>query len=135
MKVTDLMINDLVYYIDGEQPIPVVVKMIDGKCDVVCLRQSDGHLFHATIDSLLPIPLTKEILEKNGFKFDGVAALCRKHVLIFYGDKKHDWEVNIDRDDLEPYGKSVSIHVKYVHELQHALYICGIEKEITIKED
>ena len=62
-------------------------------------------------------------------------AMQGKHVTIFYGDKKHGWEVNVDRDDLEPYGKSVTVHIKYVHEFQHVLRLCGIEKEIVFKKE
>ena len=70
-----------------------------------------------------PIPLTPEILKKNGFS------------------------VNYHEDDLcyaQSCGDVIGIHIygtnglmeemyfKYVHELQHALRLCGIEKEIIL---
>lgn len=141
MRVTELQIGDwvLINPWDNQKP--------HHPCKVVAINYNSYHGkdYSDWIDcdywdeispsDIGPIPLTEDILKENGFKYDGDAALCSKHVLIFYGDKKHGWEVNIDRDDLEPYGKSITIHVKYVHELQHALRICGVKKDIVIKKE
>ena len=74
---------------------------------------------------LEPISITPEILEKNGFEeFDG-------------------WRI-LDMDDVEirwigtileisgSYGNIELPNVQCVHELQHALRLCGIDKEIVI---
>jgi hypothetical protein len=80
------------------------------------------------MDEIEPIPLTSEILKKIGFKeYNGLYRLD-----IAYGVF-----VNIDFKAEEPF---VSIHntcyratpiCRYLHQLQHALRLCGIE--ITIK--
>ena len=79
------------------------------------------------IAEITPIPLTPEILEKNGFE--------RSEVFV-------EWKY--ESDDVYmiykpfPYLKIqteeciVAFPCEYVHELQHALRLCGIEKEIIL---
>lgn len=96
----------------------------------------------ANCNLLFPIPLTREILEKNGFmggeyksytgyvwylEEKGFSKIwfimsCEKSILC--GEKiKANGSI----------GDNFSIpNIKYVHELQHALRLCGINKEITI---
>ena len=73
-----------------------------------------------------PIPLTPEILEKNGFvKHDTWDEWVHYETGIFI-----DFTLLVDE-----YGFHLDIpnaRIKYVHELQHALKLCGIEKEIEL---
>ena len=73
-----------------------------------------------------PVPLTPEILEKNGFV---------KH------ETWDEWEHYTDRIfidftllvDEDGFHLDIpNARIKYVHELQHALRLCGIEKEIEL---
>ena len=98
-----------------------------------------GYMGYA--EQMEPIPLTAEILEKNGFKNVSV---------ITVGTAKMRWvsedtrtEITIWMDDTMPmeivknvyYEDEVSYTLQFpgcVHDLQHALRLCGIEKEITI---
>ena len=90
-------------------------------------------------DAIEPIPITPEILEKNRFvnkkgrfmqkgNFDD-PPLIMWHLV---DDKilKHP------KSQLEIHHGYKSIHVSfvcdYVHELQHALRLCGIEKQIIL---
>jgi hypothetical protein len=88
-----------------------------------------------------PIPLTPEILEKNGFKnkkgrfmqignFDN-PPLVMWHLVddIILGHPKFQLEIHYG-------GKSmhVSFVCRYAHELQHALRLCGIDKEIKLED-
>ena len=114
-------------------------------------RPLDDNQFEGGIwcDYLDPIPLTAEILEKNGFKIDKNEAYCKRYFFAcnlgkvphtavefaFYGE-------GVSADTLfkcwtkpESCDGKNSIHIcdlKFVHELQHALRLCGISKEITI---
>lgn len=63
-------------------------------------------------DFLDPIPLTPEILEKNGLSKNGV------DLALFDRDGGHDYVCGAKLDS--------------VHELQHVLKLCGINKEIVI---
>ena len=148
MKATELMIGDLVCYSKANNWITKVEAVgnpgqtyISDVYDIKCYRHKDDPLYEKApidffnVDILHPIPLTEDFFKANGYKYDGDAAMQGKHVTIFYGDKKHGWEVNVYRDDLEPYGKSVTVHIKYVHEFQHVLRMCGIKKKIVVNPE
>ena len=73
-----------------------------------------------------PIPLTPEILEANGFELLRDTWYFNqegKPILIRFAD---DYIVIIINGDKVP------MKLRYVHELQHALRLCGIKKEIII---
>lgn len=88
---------------------------------------------------LKPVPLTPEILEKNGFRKSvsppGIHAKCyeldnkkdRYNLTIADYNKYKRLLLNVDSEDSECF----NIKCNYVHELQHALHLCGIEKEIV----
>ena len=74
-----------------------------------------------------PIPLTPEILEKNGFKDMG-----------FFGKLEiGPWRLICDSGNLAVLHEGreeeyINIPISYVHQLQHALRLCGIDKEIEL---
>lgn len=90
----------------------------------------DGELSDYGIE---PIPLTPEILEKNGFDWDAAHVsqkLICGSVHICWGFYKNclsmsDWDNNGDT-------QITSIRCEYVHQLQHVLHDCGIEKKIEL---
>ena len=69
-----------------------------------------------------PIPLTEEILEKNGFK----RVDNERVTTYFFDDGDHITHVHKKGDEICMLG--VLIH--YVHELQHGLRFVGVNKEI-----
>lgn len=104
-------------------------------------------------DEILPIPLTPEILEKNGFVKEEFKESpyvdWYKLVYSAYPNKETELvEVNIVKENNEIVGIACAkmMHTNqrlfriekyremniYVHELQHALRLCGIDKEITL---
>ena len=138
MKAEDLMIGDLVYY---SYPNQFVTKVID-VCShgeepfIRCQRDPKDKLyvsgkfedFH--VDILSPIPLTSEILEKNGFLEDPNGILYLKENLKFGLKKDIDYGYwFVDRADNY---KEYICTCGFVHELQHLLKLCGIEKEIVL---
>lgn len=83
------------------------------------------HQNMSTIDKMEPIPLTPEILEKNGFTNGEFYA--ESHI--------EDWQIMSDSSHLaarSECGWCIDIPCQYVHQLQHALRLCGIEKEIKL---
>lgn len=91
------------------------------------------------IKNLMPIPLTPEILEKNGFENDFYhdESVADYHFIRLEGYSYREdfvlvtWcngELNVVNDLIG----EVEIHCENVHELQHALRLCGIEKEVEI---
>ena len=137
MEITELMIGDIVQYLDGKKLITVVVVKVDGSGNVVRLKQKNGHKFNTTIDFLRPISLTPDIFEKNGFRviFDG-----ELHVSYFQDIENFHTEVKVDKTGiyqklsmLDGLGNGVTIvECKYVHQLQHAFSICKINKQISL---
>ena len=99
-------------------------------------------VFPIRYDEIEPIPLTIEILKKNGF-------IANKHVYLYpyyeYIDKEHELKIGFafpqgNRTSYkEPWVYIDSEHVfiehlpcMFIHQLQHALRLCGIEKEIIL---
>ena len=82
-----------------------------------------------------PIPLTAELLEKNGFECLGAWRISGEDIGFRQGGNR--WAI------LTHYGANTStplcyiyyyVHElqHYVHQLQHALRLCGIDKEIVL---
>lgn len=130
MKATDLMIGDWVKCTDprceGHQ-----VDLIDLCTEEVGL---DGETDN--FENIIPIPLTPEILEKNGFiRVSSSGKLCgwylEKDLVAEY--YVIDVTYNNDRLYIEIHGSAtIEKCCDYVHELQHALRLCGIEKEVVL---
>ena len=72
-----------------------------------------------------PIPLTPEILEKNGFVYNKLPfeqSWQQFGLSLYLGG--NGYRINC--------GENVSLRIDSVHELQHFLRIAGIDKEITL---
>lgn len=131
MKLENLMIGDWVSLFQGKpdgSSCNVQVTFV-GEYGEVGIEGCEEYT-SANCNLLFPIPLTVEILEKNGFM-------------------KHNDQVCNDiyeflSEDsggliyLYLYGvyfflfDNINMQIEYVHQLQHALRLCGIEKEIKI---
>lgn len=120
------MINDWVTNNSSD----FVITSIDGYGSLIGIEnETYADLVH--IDELKPIPLTEEILKMNGFEEN-----------LYYLDKLIDDYTSIHWTDQNPFKLKnegyprVSIFTKaidirylpctYVHELQHALRLCGL---------
>ena len=88
-----------------------------------------------------PIPLTAEILEKNGFELDdsndkeyfneyfGVDNRVMLRDNPEYMNTNNTWDVHIDTTDYRTIG---NLELSYVHEFQHFLKLCKIDKKIIL---
>lgn len=119
MKANELMIGDWVIV----NTYPEKVKLIGETLIKVWNRDNS-----IDVDDVSPIPLTAEILEKNGFiRFGTGYILERERFGLVNPSSPNNY--------LDNYWLRISIkavHIEYVHELQHALRLCGIEKEIEL---
>lgn len=123
LKISDLSVGDWVRY----ETMPTKVMTINGFDSVVRGKASNGNIVIAHIDCFEPIPITAEILVKNRihktyeddnyaiFRGDGLWA-------VKYSDG--DWELSIP-----PVGH---VDIRYIHQLQHALRLAGVDQEITL---
>ena len=80
-------------------------------------------------DEIEPIPLTPEILEKNGFvlKEEEVGAYG-VNIAPYYTRNDVPFEVFCDGEPFAIWFKD-PVNIAFVHQLQHALRLCGIKKE------
>lgn len=144
MKANELMIGDWVE--PRQSMIPTVYCKVEGIYPDGTVHLDKAEMLF-TLDELTPVPLTPEILEKNGFEkgyssiltADGYKKLpvykyknikqaqSIRHnlikVCVSLDESKYDVEFGID---------SHIFDLEYVHEFQHALRLCGITLNIEI---
>jgi hypothetical protein len=80
-----------------------------------------------------PIPLTPEILEKNGFV--NVENAQTSTIMYSFRDSLFRIEVyDFNHITIDSYytDSSCDIFISSIHELQQALRLCGIKKEIIL---
>ena len=130
IKCRDLMVGD---WITNESGLPTQIITVSGACAYAIFGGDEGDpwVFDDYIYLPTPIPLTPEILEENGFGF--VMSDDTKSVWngqwIYKGlelatcclDREGNWPCYINIDDM-------NIKCEYVHQLQHALRLCGLDE-------
>lgn len=84
------------------------------------------------LDYLEPIPLTPEILEENGFKKEGSWFIIEDDYYDVSIREITDsiWRVKYCNTEFSAFDSV--LHIAFIHELQHALRLCGISKEIVL---
>ena len=124
MKASDLMIGDYV----TATPSGMLIQVAAVHKRKVAYHACTNKLSWVREGLLRPIPLTREILEKNGMKF-------RTNVGWFAEDDEYFLEISTKGDNvywtINDWEYSL-LKLNYVHELQHALKLCGIKKEIEL---
>lgn len=131
MKANELMIGSYVKFLGKVRKIKSIIKKdtgieisFEGKNPVV-----------VSLDVIEPIPITPEILEKNGFTMN-TKAKSKKAWQISDNELYVSWWNGRLNTYYKPEVTKSMNHINtdcvYVHELQHVLKLCGIEKEITI---
>lgn len=126
MRQEELMIGDWLLW-DNILPCQVTAIGCDYLETTKCgITLAESHLLQG-------VPLTAKILEKNGLNIDkykgGFSPAYFKEdencdVEIEMQNEKIAWSINC--------GEYWIKRLNYVHELQHALRLCGINKEIKL---
>lgn len=150
MKVEELMIGDWVnlnFDVDYKTGNPICghVQVAginkDGTIDVDCTFDNSKSMQDGWYLKLIePIPLTPEILKKNGFVNSYIDESLNKDSVYKYNHFYTGNSVIVDMESNKlivkyenniwmnlPYNRTI-----YVHELQHVLKHCDIKKEIII---
>lgn len=120
MKINELMIGDLVNIAIEGYNNPTRIREIGSFWVKVIKDEMEyGNIL------VTPIPLTTEILEKNGFVWDDspISQCWEQYGLIIY-PVGGGYRMNC--------GQNVSFKIDSVHELQHLFKLCGIDKEIEL---
>ena len=140
MKSSELMIGDYIMF-DG---CSCIIEEISSKGWLHMMYADSKVRVNLSSDFILDfiegIPLTPEILEKNGFNKSvsppGIHAKCYEYdnpkekynLTIADYNKYKRLLLNIDSEDSECF----NIKCDYVHQLQHALRLCKIDKQIVV---
>ncbi len=123
MKAEELMIGDWV--ISKDLKVPVKVRSIMNHYGTSIYFYHNGSEFIVQNFQIEPIPLTEEILKKNGYE----------------SNRWNQYDMHIESDVcvvidnkccIHGFDSQVIIHCQYVHQFQHALQLCGIQKEIQL---
>lgn len=127
MEKLEYIPGDLVFHYIPKTTIKKYVKVhVCSTNNALSLEDMDGNLYDYIV-VLYPIPLTPEILEKNGWKsINGKYALKIKNanyvVLEFTEDGIYTY-INEN---------TMLFTIKYIHELQHLLYALHIDSNLKI---
>ena len=95
-----------------------------------------GREFTTYLTSLEPIPITKQMLERNDFKADELNSLAEIMPRYLYYTNKEKVKACMNASnkwDIYTYHSNECIgcfDIKYIHQLQNVLNLCGIELEI-----
>lgn len=138
MKATDLMVLDWVKY--GTDKLRIAEIYDAGVYPRDAMATSNrGYPF----EDFEPIPLTSDILEQNGFVLvavgdNGVATPKKNRNRYEKWECRTMWQTfNLFYDrtckwyTLDAFDNTIR-NIRFVHELQHALRMCGAEKEIEL---
>ena len=122
MNIKELSIGDWVMYRNREWQVCSLYQFTGE----VGLWRKDSQICENVADCK-PIPITAEILEKNGFERASIGGVIYRHrsdaEITLYND---GWWHTINLDEY-------SIHkINGVHQLQHLLRLYGSEKEIAL---
>lgn len=138
MDCKDLMVGDLVYIHEPECKGHRIdaIDELDGQVG------ADGEVYDEC--DIRPIKLTEEILVKNGFEYAyNEASEMQNKQLLVANIGSHYIEIRLDKrnvaiwydydEDGDGVYSDVLIDLPHnVHNFQHLLRLCGIEKEIEL---
>lgn len=129
MFAEDLMIGDWVLFDDNLNKIRSLTN--DNGCTL------SNKLHSVMTYDLKPVPLTSEILEKNGFELKIDPYSNRKYFLL--GKNVYNMDVYwingsilLVEEQYEPQTYAYVCECEYVHELQHKLKDLKIKKDIIL---
>ena len=140
MKANELMVDDWVLH-DGEpyqiRQLGIYGENRDGEnYPAVCVSKPKWIGLIVDRNEIEPIPLTTKILEKNGWSYNNEDAKYAAETWVGNGLMLQENGVGYrivvvsDYDDEDT--NDTQFVITYIHQLQHALRLCGIDKEIII---
>ena len=134
MKATELMVGNIVE-IDGK---PQRIRSVTRRKVAYC-RLNSPNQSYARIHDIAPIPITEELLVKNGFKKEDCVGLCSYvfnnlpnlsiEVKNFSNTVGRDWFIRIENDYADSLARA---DVQYLHQLQNLLNIMDIKLDFVV---
>lgn len=121
---------------------PVRIKSISGDQDLIFaeVNPEDGFdTIYLKMEHIRPIPITAEVLEKNGWSSDGMYATLRineySHLEYYYHEhrlRKYCCSIDEWENHKKVTNITFAVHCYNIHQLQHALRLAGADKEINL---
>lgn len=126
MKAKELIIGDLVLYFGK---VFSILK-VDPETELSIIEDA-RHFEEANINDLSPIPLTPNILEKNGWKKSKINDCAyfyyKDEVFLTYTSKDGKFWF----DDFD-YSSGICVELSYIHSLQHFLFGLKLNSEMEV---
>lgn len=142
MSITekDIMVGDWVQY--GENPtvktrVLAISSVDNGKhWHIIAEPETANSMRIVAMHAVEPIPLAADILERNGWSYNNEDAKYAAETWVGNGLMLQENGVGYrivvvsDYDDEDT--NDTQFVITYIHQLQHALRLAGIDKEITV---
>ena len=136
MNSQELMLGDLIRFssepYNFEEALhgkPVRVEGLRDEDGAIKVYERDTYYWSEDEDDFEPIPLTAEILEKNGWNLHGVCYINNSVGLGLRPGTDGCYTAEVGAYE---YGNAPVVDIQYVHELQHILRLFGVKKEINL---
>lgn len=122
LKISDLSVGDWVRYRDREWQVCSIYQFTGE----VGLFRKDSQICES-IEDIDPIPITPEILETNRWERND-----EDEYMEYYGDPTSNIAHTKGTFHYRVNSPEVSVVCYFVHQLQHALRLAGVDKEIVM---
>lgn len=151
MRIQDLMVGDIVSVNGWPAKVTNIVTNDETDDEVLLLVREAKYAEHEEYyaSSIEPLPITPDFLKRNGFTITERDTWFERYTAFWFKDKVVNAKAeftyyvrSIGTDTLfkcwrKPESRDVEndIHIcdlKYIHELQHAMKLCGINKDFTV---
>lgn len=135
LKISDLSVGDWVKYKGKECTIASIYGDYPHEVALTCQGICYGCAY---IDHLEPIPITAEILEKNGLvrherdADNPKGIVLSNHFIMARTYSDVDWWRVLIYDEEIPSEELFNGIIYSVHQFQHALRLAGVDKEINL---
>lgn len=135
MKANELMLFDLIRRKkDGKSMTVVELRYAE---TIAAITPDDvyyGDMEDYHESEIEPIPLTPEILEKNFKEYlPGINLMYQlKGPYFAMNEEGNQWVFGLVKEDGEKSCRYPLVKITYVHELQHAIRLCGIFLDIKL---
>ena len=148
LKISDLSVGDWVEF-HRKQGIYIAPPLFDHAnaqivgthrgAEVSLLVDGKREFMAIPLSAIRPIPISAEILEKNGWSTDGMYAFLRidehRHLEYYYHEhrlRKYYCGVDEWQNHAKVNNITFAVHCYSVHQLQHALRLAGVDKGINL---
>lgn len=130
VRATEIMVGDWLWYQGQFNAFPLKVEQVTKRKVGYHADPHENRMYYLRLHEVQPIPITPEILERNGFeKVQNLLVLQWENgvypsmIFVEYNPENYCLFIN---DMMFPKP------VRFLHELHHILMDCDIEKEITL---